>query len=96
MWWLLGGVDSNRFLLLLIAPDYVCIECVYLEGPEPGRVRRQIEKVGGCQEVQKAARADRVWHPSAVDAPARRTQAHPRAIRAGGRAQDLTSNGMPM
>ena len=45
MWWLLGGVDSNRFLLLLIAPDYVCIECVYLEGPEPGRVRRQIEKV---------------------------------------------------
>ena len=45
MWWLLGGVDSNRFLLLLIAPDYVCIECVYLEGPEPGGVRRQIEKV---------------------------------------------------
>ena len=44
-----GGAEvvshSNRFLLLLIAPDYLCIECVYVEGPEPGRVRRQIEIV---------------------------------------------------
>ena len=44
-----GGAEvvshSNRFLLLPIAPDYVCIECVYVEGPEPGRVRRQIEIV---------------------------------------------------
>ena len=62
MWWLLGGVDSNRFLLLLIAPDYVCIECVYLEGPEPGRVRRQIEKVRSGLNISSVRPKVRISH----------------------------------